>query len=82
MHKPVWGKKSISTVCSCLVTYHHSTHLARSPSRAEALNSADTGERANLVLWRVAALLTRCNKTLNDLHHKWTMFPVQQSIFD
>lgn len=62
MHNPVWGKKSISTVCSHLVTYHYRTHLPRSPSRGEPLNSADTCERANLVLWRVDALLTASHK--------------------
>lgn len=84
-HSPARGKKSISTVCSCLLTYHHSTHLPRSPRKGQALYSADTRVK-ELTCYSGEVLpysmhLTRCNKTLNDLHHKWATFPAQQSIF-
>lgn len=84
-HNPLWGNKK-STICSCLATYHRDSRVPTPESRREALHSADAHPEEQLKgyygkLSPYSLHLIKCNKTLNDLHSKWTSFPVQQSLF-
>lgn len=73
----MWGKKSLSTVCSCLARYHQSTHLPMSPSKTEVSNSGGECMKEELKGYYGKSLpcslhLIRCKKPLNDFHSKWT----------
>lgn len=74
-----------STAYSCLARCHRDTHVPTPESKKEALHSADArteqlkGYCGKLLPYSLH--LIKCNKTLNDLHSKWTSFPVQQSLF-